>query len=337
VSAGPRLELRARAELGDYPVDVAWSPEAASLAVAGGEGAVLLLARSATSPQVLGQHAGGALAVSWQSSGPRFASGGQDGSALLWDARTCASQPLLGSTQWLEHLAFSGSGKLLAAARGRELHLFDASGAARHVFDSHPGVITALAWRPKSSEVATVGNGGAHIHRLEPQPLMHEYAWRGACLSASWSPDGRVLAAGMQDGSVHLWYMASGTQSQIQGYGAKVTLTDWSANNRFLATASAEVVIVWDFAGKGAEGSRPLELRAHSERVVALAFRPQGTWLVSAAADWRVLVWRVGQGEQPQDAHMLSAPATVLRWSPDGRWLAVGDERGGLSLFEWTA
>jgi WD40 repeat protein len=70
---------------------------------------------------------------------------------------------------------------------------------------------------------------------------------------------------------------------------------------------------------------------------VALAFRPQGTWLVSAAADWRVLVWRVGQGEQPQDAHMLSAPATVLRWSPDGRWLAVGDERGGLSLFEWTA
>ena len=78
----------------------------------------------------------------------------------------------------------------------------------------------------------------------------------------------------MQDGSVQLWYVASGTQSQMQGYEAKVSATEWSGNGRYLATAAGSSLVVWDFSGKGPEGSRPIELRSHSERISALACRP---------------------------------------------------------------
>ena len=78
------------------------------------------------------------------------------------------------------------------------------------------------------------------------------------------------------------------------------------------------------------------ELAAHSERMTALAFRPSGTWLVSAARDRRLLLWRVGSASEPQDAHLLTDDCTLLRFSRDGRRLAVGDARGGITVYDCT-
>ena len=272
--------------------------------------------------------------MAWQKAGNQFASSGQDGEVRLWDARSLAPQVILSGKAWSEQLLFADNGRLLAVATGRTLRLFDAAGALRTEFDPHPGVIAALAWRPKSPELAAAGNGGMRLHRLEPQPLARDYLLRGACLTARWNPDGRVLASGMQDGSVHLWNVASGSESQMQGYGSKVIATDWSANGRYLATTAGGAVVVWDFSGKGPEGSRPLELRSHSERINVLSFRPSGTWLVSAALDRRLLLWRVGASDTPQDAHLLQDECTLLRHARGGERLAVGDARGGLSVFD---
>jgi WD40 repeat protein len=336
MSAAPaRLRPSARIELGDYPVDAAWSSDGKSLAVAGGEGAVLLLSATAGEPpRPIGRHEGGVLAVAWQRAGRLFASSGQDGVVLLWDARSLAATPIHRGKEWSEQLAFAGNGRLLALGTGRALQLFDQQGHALHRFTDHAGAIAALAWRPRSAEIAAAGNGGVRLHRLEPRPESHDYPWRGACLTASWNADGRLLASGMQDGSVHVWNVASGTESELPGLGAKVFATGWSANGRFLAAAAGSTLVVWDFSGKGADAARPIELQAHSERISALAFRPSGSWLVSAARDRRLLLWRIGAANEPQDAHLLSDDCTLLRFSGDGARLAVGDARGGLTLYD---
>ena len=195
------------------------------------------------------------------------------------------------------------------------------------------GVIAALAWRARSSELATVGNGGARIHRLEPQLQTGEYPWQGACLTASWSPDGRVLASGMQDGSVHFWNVAAQTQSQMRGYGTKVALTSWSANSRLLATAADQQIIVWDFSGAGPEGSEPLQLGAHTARLTQLAFQPHGPLLAAGARDHRLTLWRMSQPQQPIDADLLGDEVALLRWSGDGTRLAAADRSGVLSVY----
>jgi WD40 repeat protein len=198
---------------------------------------------------------------------------------------------------------------------------------------AHSGVIAALAWRPKSHELAAVGNGGARLHRLEPQVQTREYPWTGACLTASWSPDGRVLASGMQDGAVHYWNIAADSQSQMKGYGTKVALTSWSANSRLLATAADQQIVIWDFSGRGPEGSEPRQLAAHTARLTQLAFQPQGTLLASGARDRRISLWRPAHNIEPCDADLLSDEVTLLRWSNDGSQLAVGDQSGTLTLY----
>ena len=69
-SAAGQLRLRSRIELGDYPVDAAWSPDGKALVVACGAGALMWVPIE-TSPMArpIGGHAGGALAVSWQKAG----------------------------------------------------------------------------------------------------------------------------------------------------------------------------------------------------------------------------------------------------------------------------
>jgi len=333
-SAGS-LELRGRIELGDYPVDVAWSPDGKALIAVCGAGAVVHVEIGARlDSRQIGSHGGGALAVAWQKAGNSIATSGQDGTVLLWDARTLESRAIHAGKEWSEQLAFSDNGRLLGIATGRALQVFDAAGAQRASVESHAGTIAALAWRPKSTELAAAGNGGMRLHRIEPQPDSRDYPWKGACLTARWNGDGRILASGMQDGSVHLWYVQSGTESQMQGYGSKVIATEWSGNGRYLATAGGSSLIVWDFSGKGPEGTAPIELRSHSERISALACRPTGAWLVSAARDRRLLLWRLGGADTPQDAHLLADECTLLRYARGGERLAVGDARGGLSIFE---
>ena len=71
-----RLERRAQTELGDFPIDAAWSADGRILLVAGGAGALQWLdtTSAAQTPQRIGEHAGGALAVAWQNGGQQFAS-----------------------------------------------------------------------------------------------------------------------------------------------------------------------------------------------------------------------------------------------------------------------
>ncbi|HEX4025946.1 MAG TPA: hypothetical protein VHX52_14785 [Steroidobacteraceae bacterium] len=362
VAAGAgRLRPRDRIELPEYPVDAAWSPDGRMLAVGLADGALMLLtvdavnAREGSSPppgsagtagspgpplRRLQAHDGGVLAVAWQKAGRLFASSGQDGAVRLWDARTATSRPVLTDGQWSERLAFADNGRWLAVATARVLSLIDEQGELRHRYAPQAGAIAALAWRPKSGEIAAAGNGGVHLYRppspspLQSPPQSQDLTIRGACLSATFNPDGRLLAAGLQEGAVLLWNLATGTQSQMAGYGSRVFAAEWSANGRYLATAAGSTLAVWDFSGKGPEGSRPLTYQAHSERITAIAFRPSGTWLVSAARDRRLLLWRVGGGDTPQDAHLLADECSLLRFSRDGARLAVGDARGGMVVFD---
>jgi WD40 repeat protein len=330
---GYRLERRAAAELGDYPVDACWSADDRALVVAGGQGALHWVDAGSGVARVLGEHAGGALAVVWRPGAQQFASSGQDGEVRIWDARSGAAQTIHRASAWSERLAYAANGRWLAVGTGRNLHLYDAAGEPRAQLPPHSGTIAAIAWRAKGSELAAVGNGGARIHRLEPQLQTREYACAGACLTASWSPDGRILASGMQDGSVHFWNIAAGTQSQMRGYGAKVALTSWSANGRSLATAADAQIIVWDFSGKGPEGSEPAQLTAHTARLTQLAFAPRGALLAAGARDHRVSLWRVTQPQQPIDADLLSDEVALLRWSMSGERLAVADGAGRLAVY----
>lgn len=347
VSGAGRLSALGRLELPEYPIDAAWAPDGRTLAVGLADGSVTLVQLpTVQSAQVLRAHTQSVLAVVWQKAGRLWASSGQDGRVLLWDAREQQPRVVHEERQWSERLAFAERGNALAVATGRTLRVFDEAGTLRYQHVGSAGAISALAWHPRASELASAGNGGVLLHRIDlkgstggretaaasPRAL----PLRAACVCIAFHPEGRLLAAGLQEGSVQLWNLATGSESRLDGFGARVLATEWSANGRYLAGAAGSELVLWDFSGRsgGRAGPAALRLPAHSERITALGFRPGGNWFASAGRDRRLLWWRAGAGETPQDAHLLVDECSLLRFSRDGALLAVGDASGGLSIFE---
>jgi WD40 repeat protein len=334
------LTEQASVGLDTYVVDIDWSRDGHALVVAGGEGGVVLVEDVGEKPQarVLGEHAMGAIAVGWQPGTDVVASTGQDSSIALWDtARAAEIKRLRPGVGWTERIAWSPDGKLLAAATGKVLTLWTATGELAHKFEPHPATIAALAWDKPGRDVAAAIQGGIAVHRVEPPQFgVRRYTWPAACLTASFSPNGKFLASGTQDGTVHFWNLVTGQDSQMRGYATKVLMTEWSANARYLATAAGNDVVVWDFSGKGPEGTHPLELRGHTERITALAFQPNGTYLVSAGRDWRISLWQPGKESVALDAHLSAGEISAIRWSPDGKRLAVGESKGRVTLYDFV-
>ncbi|HWG76098.1 MAG TPA: hypothetical protein VN660_04825 [Steroidobacteraceae bacterium] len=351
-SRAGRLSALGRVELAEYPVDAAWAPDGRSLVVGLANGSIVrlqsaaLTASPAEPPSVLQAHTHGVLALAWQKAGRLWASSGQDGRVLLWDARLPEPRLLHEERQWSERLAFAERGNALAVATGRTLRVFDETGTLRYQHVSHLGAISALAWHPRAAELASAGNGGVLLHRIDLKAAIGGSATaptaplalplRAACLCVCFHPEGRLLAAGLQEGSVLLWNPATDSDSQLEGFGARVLAAEWSGNGRYLAGAGGNELVLWDFSSRAGARADPAAQRlpAHSERITAIGFRPGGNWFASAGQDRRLLWWRAGAGETPQDAHLLADECSLLRFSRDGTQLAVGDASGVLSIFE---
>jgi WD40 repeat protein len=129
----------------------------------------------------------------------------------------------------------------------------------------------------------------------------------------------------------HLWRQYHGERSRLRGHTGAVTAVAFSADDRLLASASADKrVKLWDVAS----GKEVRTLKGHMARVTGLAFSPDGRRLVSAGADRTVRVWDTATGRQLRALEGHQAPVTSVAFSPDGRHLASGSEDRAVRIWD---
>jgi WD40 repeat protein len=335
------LEPRASVDVDDYVVDCAWGRDGKSVAIAGGEGKVALARVQADSLalDVIGEHLMGTLNVAWQPRADVFATSGQDSAIALWDGTSGKEirrwKPAPTPTQ---ALGFSPTGEILASAAGKVVTLWSATGEKLHAFAPAATSAVALAFDRPGTDLGVALNGELAVHRIEKSRYeTRRYKWPAACLTVNFSGNGRFLASGMADGSLHFWNRSTAKDSQMRGYDGRLELLEFSDNSRYLASSAGNEVVLWDFGGKGPEGTRPIVLNGHTERVDSFAWQPGGDHLASAGRDWRLTLWRPAKAKQPIDVQMLDSEISVVRWSPDGKRLVTGEKKGRITLFDLVA
>ncbi|KAF7987125.1 hypothetical protein HWV62_333 [Athelia sp. TMB] len=145
--------------------------------------------------------------------------------------------------------------------------------------------------------------------------------------SAAFSSDGRRIASGSDDGSIHIWDAETGLLAvgPIQGDVGWIFSVAFSPDGRTVASGSMDgTVCIWD-AETGVLAAGPF--KGHTGIVHSVAFSPDGLRLASGSADRTVRVWNTETGvlaAGPFVGH--TDKVNSVAFAPDGRKVASGSD-----------
>lgn len=152
----------------------------------------------------------------------------------------------------------------------------------------------------------------------------------------AFSPDGALLAAPTDQGSVRLWHVAEHTPPTSVGNivtaAGQATAVAFGPHGRTLLVGdSTGAITTWDLTRPGRPVRKGTSAR-HTGPVKGLAVHPGGTLAASAGQDGRIRLWDVSDPSRLVEVTSLSDgglyPMATVAFSPDGRLLAVGGDRG---------
>ena len=327
--------------ISDHVIDLAWSPDGRYIAAASVLGPVTIFEghRGAVIYDFKG-HEFGTMSIAWHPESKVLASAGQDGKIRLSDMTSAeATHSLDGGAAWVEHLSWSGGKKpILASTAGRKLKLWNAGGDLVREYPDHQSTISGIQWKPRARQLASIAYGSVTLWDPQQSKACRRLEWKGSSLVIAWSPDGKHIATGDQDSTVHFWIISTGDDLQMSGYPTKVRELSWDATSRYLATGGGQEVTVWDCSGRGPADTRPVTLSGHQDFLSVVRFQHRGKLLASGSADGLVYVWQLQGRRSSLAVHKaaLAAGVTSLVWSPNDQYIAVGDELGGVRVFSIT-
>jgi WD40 repeat protein len=140
----------------------------------------------------------------------------------------------------------------------------------------------------------------------------------GGVYVMAFSPDGKRLALGGQEGLVTVWDLA--TQQRLlhlKGHLARVSQIGFAADGKALVSGAADgTAKLWEFAAL--EESQSL-VQLGTGKAPWLAYSPDGRWLAVAGEPTQLWDARTGLPQQ------RFAPAFRVAFSPDSKTLALGD------------
>jgi WD40 repeat protein len=179
---------------------------------------------------------------------------------------------------------------------------------------------------PDGSRLAsdTFGNGwwGVGVFDTTSGKLMASCKGHiGDVCSHAFSPDGKLVVTGAEDGTAGIWDASTGSLlATCRGHASKVLGVSFSPDGaRLLSSSSDGTVRQWDVA-TGREVEPPYD--RHSGDVAAAVYSPDGRWVASAGTDRTVRVWQATGRQDVAVLHGHMGAVTGVAFVPGGRRLA---------------
>ncbi len=232
--------------------------------------------------------------VAFSQDGQLFAISGNDNKVRLWDIHSGQQiRTLEGHKNKVFDVSFINQDYLVSSSADRNLRIWDIEhGLTMRVLQGHSGTVTSIATHQK--HLFSVSTDGTAMRWDTSLPYQHLIDLPSEPASTAISPNGKQVAVGFADGSLHLYSLP---EKQLLWKQDKVHQRDiqrlaFSSDNRLLATASLDKTVkLWQFSEENTlHEQHTIE---HQDGVTATAFSPDSKTLVTASYDGQIGLFNI--------------------------------------------
>jgi WD40 repeat protein len=262
----PNGTVHVRAQPGGPIRAIAWAAGGQQIAVGAAHQVTFLNPQSGTVLAQVNGHTAPVTGLAWSVQQPQLlVSGALDQKAIVWNTMTYRPQTVFTlHTSPIEAVSWASDGQTVgSSSHGGVVRVWNAtSGQEVHgyYFDGQIP-LHALAFAPTGMLLAVGGddgavrlwNGlncqqqaqGAFGNRCMDTP-QHLRAHTKPVRAAAWSPDGRFLATGGDDGLLVIWHPSQTLAPLLTAnHNAPVLALSWSPDGKMVATAAGNSVTLW--------------------------------------------------------------------------------------------
>lgn len=317
-----------------YIESAAFSPDGGLAAFALGDGRLAVIECSTGQASFFKPHKGSCLSVAAHPAAG-FITGGDDGLLAYTSPGGETGEITCLPGRWIERMAASPDGRILAATAGRDIVVLDLEAGSMATLTGHPGTVSGVAISPGGGVLAATHVGGATLWNVEDGGEPARLELTGLSLAPAFSPDGRYLALGHQENAAHIVDLEPRNVFGLSGLPAKPGCLAWALGGGHLMHTGTKAVICWPVPGCFAENPEPVAFAVQPEaRMTALDANPRmplaacgfddGTLLLADLKRFAAFPLEVDPG----------APVSAARWSANGGKLACGLEDGRAVLLD---
>lgn len=241
--------------------------------------------------------------TSWiQQGGTHLAIGTASNTVQLWDVQAGKQvrsmdghSARVGALDWNGHILSSAS---------RDTTIINHDVRVQHhittVMRHHTQEICGLKWNPEGTQLASGANDNTVCiwdasHMGGTVPKHHFVEHQAAVKALAWSPHERNLLAtggGTADRSIKFWNTSSGMMLNSIDAGSQVCALQWSPLEKEILSShgyAENQLCLWKYPTM----VKTKELKGHTARVLHMATSPDGSMVVSGAADETLRFWNV--------------------------------------------
>ncbi|GEM_PF-2715135 len=151
--------------------------------------------------------------------------------------------------------------------------------------------------------------------------------------SLTFSPSGRFLVTGSEDGIIRIWSPSSGRlMGDLITDRGTITSLSFSPGGSCLASGSGDgTVMLWDWKDEKMHE----QTLSCSSPVRSLCFSGEGKYLLSGCDDGTVRIWNAITKEIIKTYTVHSKPITALLISPDNKYIVTSSDDGTLKFIDF--
>jgi WD40 repeat protein len=221
--------------------------------------------------------------------------------------------------------AFSFDGKYLATGN-RAIIIYDIAQQKKILTGKgHTGVIYGMDYNKNLNLFITAADKTVRVWNTTDTSAVHTVSTISNVFTAKFSPDGKNIYAGCNNGKVKIISTDSWTVVDSLQSGTTIFNMAVSTDNKYLITGGNAEVFAWDLKKK-----KGTALKGHSKWVYGVAFHPSLPLAVTVSYDRTVRFWDVEKGINTLTLFGFDHELYTVTFTSDGKKLVL-TETGGLA------